>query len=131
MVYATYDYYKNDFGGVTVPEDDFPAAAARASRYLDAITMGRIGKIGECSEPVMNACCAAAEIAWRYSKYSSQIAEAGTKSSESVGDYSVTYRTSEITQNASRGVSEFEQVEMYTAVKPFLYSTGVLYRGLC
>lgn len=128
MIYTSYDYYKNDFGGVNLPESDFSAAATQASRYLDVLTGGRARQCS-CSEAVQNACCAAAELVYQYDKAVSESEKTGNKASETVGSYSVTYRSADV--GAGLSLKENQSVSLYNAVRFYLSGTGLLYRGLC
>lgn len=132
MNYATYDYYTKDFGGEIIPESSFTSACLRASRYIDALTAGKAKDYAE-QEAVKNAVCAAAEVAYRYSVSDKQTLETGNKAGETIGSYSVTYRQS--TSNAqsyseSKSFTDQLNNEMYAAAALYLFSTGLLYRGI-
>lgn len=132
MNYATYDYYTKDFGGEIIPESSFASASAKASRYIDALTAGKAKDYAE-QEAVKNAVCAAAEVAYRYAVSDKQTIETGNKASETIGSYSVTYRQS--TSNAqayseSKNFTDQLHSEMYAAAALYLFSTGLLYRGI-
>lgn len=116
MMYADYVYYTEKFHGSLVPEKSFERNALQASRYIDNVTFGRIGS--DVTDAVKNACCALAEI--YYSGTLSPRAASGV-TSEKVGNYSVTYAAAE---NVST-----QQKRLRFAVKLWLGSTGLLYRG--
>lgn len=117
MIYADYNYYKNDFHGSLVPEECFERNALQATQYIDNVTFGRVGS--DVTNAVRNACCALAEV--YYSGSVSPRAASGV-TSEKVGDYSVSY-------SAAENVST-QQKRLKSAVKLWLGSTGLLYRGL-
>ena len=132
MVYATYEYYTGDFGGVIIPETAFLPAATRASRYVDTLTAGQ-AEDNVDDTAIKNAVCAAAEVAYRYSESDKQTIATGNKASESIGSYTVSYRQS--TSNAqtyseSKSFTDQLYAEMYGAAVPYLFYTGLLYRGI-
>lgn len=116
MMYADYVYYTEKFHGSLVPEKSFERNALQASQYIDNVTFGRIGS--DVTDAVKNACCALAEI--YYSGTVSPRAASGV-TSEKVGNYSVSYAAAE---NVST-----QQKRLRSAVKLWLGSTGLLYRG--
>ena len=40
--YVTSDYYKNEYGGTIVPEEQLAKALRQASRHIDTLTYNRI-----------------------------------------------------------------------------------------
>lgn len=116
MMYADYVYYTEKFHGSLVPEKSFERNALQASQYIDNVTFGRIGS--NVTDAVKNACCALAEI--YYSGTVSPRAASGV-TSEKVGNYSVSYAAAE---NVGT-----QQKRLKSAVKLWLGSTGLLYRG--
>nr|DAO85265.1 MAG TPA: Head Tail Connector Protein [Caudoviricetes sp.] len=132
MNYATYDYYTKDFGGEIIPESSFTSACLRASRYIDALTAGKAKDYAE-QEAVKDAVCAAAEVAYRYAVSDKQTIETGNKASETIGSYSVSYRQSQSNAQAyseSKSFTDQLHSEMYAAAALYLFSTGLLYRGI-
>lgn len=86
MAYADYDFYKKVYRG-TLSEAEFARLSERASDYIDGRTQYILKKAGitdEMSERVRKACCALAETIRGNEK-------GGVKTSEKVGDYSVSY----------------------------------------
>jgi len=117
VIYADYRYYRDEFRGKLIPETDFDRAAMSATQYINNVTFGRIGS--NVTEAVKNACCAVAEV--YYSGSVSPRAASGI-TSEKVGNHSVSYSAAEnISTQAKR---------LRSAVKLWLGSTGLLYRGL-
>ncbi len=43
MVYADEEYYKTEYGGSTVPDNELTGALKKASQHIDSLTFGRIG----------------------------------------------------------------------------------------
>ena len=113
MAYADFQYYKDTFLGNVIEEIEFPRLSLRASEYIDAHTGGVIPRLSAIPEEVQKATCAVAE---KIQTYESEAEVA----SESVGSYSVTYKTSNAT---------YEQ-ELGKVLRLYLGNTGLLYRGL-
>ena len=111
-MYADFEYYNTTYMGNSISEADFPRLALRAGEYIDYMTMGKAAY--STSEAIQKCCCALAE--------QIQISEKGAndKQSESVGDYSVTYKSD---------ISAMAQAEMANIVRRYLLATGLLYRG--
>lgn len=90
MAYADYTFYTETYKG-TLSEAAFGRLSERASDYIDARTNYVLKKSGipaEYEERVMKCCCALAEAMDKNEK-------GGVKSSESVGNYSVSYAVNE------------------------------------
>ena len=117
MIYADYRFYKDEFHGKLIPAEDFDRAAISATQYINNVTFGRIGS--NVTEAVKNACCAAAEV--YYSGSVSPRAASGI-TSEKTGDHSVSYAAAETVNSQSK--------RLRYAVKLWLGSTGLLYRGI-
>ena len=86
MAYADYDYYSETYKG-TLSEADFERLSERASDYIDGRTNYVLKKAGvpeELEERVKKACCSLAEVISRNES-------GGSKTSEKVGNYSVSY----------------------------------------
>jgi hypothetical protein len=114
--YADYSYYQTMYFGTDVAESDFPALMGKASAFIDRETFGRIS--GEPEDCVKQAACALVDClhAW-----------GGTDgvSSESVGEYSVSYNV------GHGGHSASVRDRMYKILRDYLGNTGLLYRGVC
>lgn len=120
MIYADYQYYKDFFKGKLIPAEDFDHAAILATQYINNVTFGRIGS--NVTDTVKNACCAAAEIYYQCDMSEAALEAAG-KSAEKTGDYSVTYAKSDFSYNS-------RDKQLSKAVKLWLGSTGLMYRGI-
>ena len=124
MAYADYDFYCNTYHG-DMDEADFLRTAEIASAYLDNITYGRITddilSDDTLAKKIKLAVCACADVAGYYSDSSG-----GVIAAESVGEYSVSYRT--FTAESSGSVL---QSAMYASAHMFLSSTGLMYKGAC
>lgn len=117
-MYADYNYYKGTYLGNLIPEQDYPRAALRAEQYLDYYTMCKARDNAEL-DAVKMAACALAEQYYEMD----QLPVATGKQSETVGSYSVTYRSAEDIQRIKLGLPGI--------VRMYLACTGLLYRGRC
>lgn len=115
-MYADFAYYSENYFGKLIPQAEFNRSALLASAYLDQLTLGRITEV---TDTVKNACCACAEIF--YSDYSAS-ETSGNIESEKIGDYSITYKSSES--------SDVRSAKLISTAKMFLSGTGLLYRGI-
>lgn len=117
--YADYRYYKERYGGSSIPEDQFKRCSRWATKLVDQITFGRVQKMAYSEVPdfVKDAVCAASEC--YYLQWQS---EAGGARSETNDGYSITYAGGgDKTKMASQAVS---------LVKTYLEGSGLLYRGV-
>lgn len=95
MAYADYEFYKTVYKG-NLTAADFEHLSERASDIIDSRTEFVINRCGfdnipeELSERIQKACCAASE-ALKINE------NGGAKSSEKVGDYSVSYASGSLT----------------------------------
>ena len=123
MSYADFSFYKTDFLGEAISDENtFNRLALRASSFLDYYTMGKAAKNPELSALKM-ACCAVAEQVAVLEKASGESA-IHEKQSETVGSYSVSYRS-------GVEVAESARAQMASVAKQHLAGTGLLYRGGC
>ena len=128
MIYADYAYYTDTFyGEMLTDEDVFTKFAARASDYIDRITMNRARDyvvLHPDDENIKKACCAAAEQYYMLSGIRAGIAsEDGEIASESVGSHSVSYRSGFETAASL-------EADLRKIVSAYLALTGLLYRGI-
>lgn len=133
MMYADFSYYQDNYiGHVIIDEKIFQIVAARASDYMDAVTFGRLenGIPEEHAEKVKKCCCALAENLFYYdAKMQPDAAvSGGTKQSESISKYSVTYSNPLDSLSTLTGGS-FETYQYNTALR-YLGRTGLMYRGV-
>lgn len=132
MLYASYDYYVTNFYGSMISEEDYTAAALRASRFLDYYTMNRAKDRADMEE-VKQACCALAEeyhTIFTAQKLSQQAAETtGEMQSQTVGSYSVTYRSAGDAAKTMAELSAQAQSRLASVARQYLAHTGLLYRG--
>lgn len=125
MVYATYDYYAEEFGGRAISETEFPRLARKASAYIDQFTFGRINEGNVSTFPSLPACvCDMAETIFHASN------ESGLKrelKSESTDGYSATY-----VSEGTDGETAEKRLEkkIYTIAKLYLINTDLMYCGV-
>ena len=121
MAFADYNYYIEVYKGASLTENDFSMLAERASDYLTYITYGRATD----GDNVKRAVCALAEAyAVIFKAQSMASSDSGEIASQTVGSYSVTYRS-------SADLAESQRKELYKIAQMYLGNTGLLYRGRC
>lgn len=121
MAFADYNYYIEVYKGASLTENDFPMLAERASDYLTYITYGRVTD----GDNVKRAVCALAEAYEVIFKAQSMASsDSGEIASQTVGSYSVTYRS-------SADLAQSQRKELYKIAQMYLGNTGLLYRGRC
>ena len=130
MMYADFSFYKQNFFGSLVSENDFERVAVKASAFLDYYTQGRAKRNAD-SEALKLACCAVAEqcyieeIALEASV--KDVLSGGAKTSETVGSYSVSYAAS----SDSSSTLANARAEKARVAQQYLAGTNLLYRGGC
>ena len=115
MMYADYTYYSESYGGSAVSADDFPRLAAKASAYIDSVTMGRAAANTD-NDRLKCCCCDLVE-----TLHSSEDTGGMLKQSETVGSWSYTLNSAA----ADKTVEDF----MYTKCRTWLPADW-LYRGV-
>lgn len=86
-----YDFYANVFLGRAVEPEEFPRLAARAGEYVDGLCRGKCGTVPEQDwDLVRFAVCAVIELAQDEERVERRAFFEG-KTSETVGNYSVSY----------------------------------------
>lgn len=117
-MYADFDFYTNKYHGKAIADSEtFERMAIEADAMLDYITMGKIKKDAPYIEKVKLAACAICDIQYE------QSTKAPQKTSESVGNHSVSYAVSQKTD------AEYRALKISKA-RLYLSNTGLLYRGL-
>lgn len=122
MIYADDDYYKTTYllGRKPVISAGFTFYARQASVVIDQHTFYRLQGLTEVPEAVRMCCCELAECLMQDDK---QTREAGGKTSEKVGTYSVTYAD---TTTAIRDV----HTKYGVIIRKWLADTGLCYQGV-
>lgn len=124
--FVDFEFYTDTYQGNTIPEADFVSLANSASALVNAQSFGRAeSTIDAGTDTVLvgkikMATCAAAEV---FYQDSISTAGSGPIQSESIGNYSVTYALSE-------GATFNKEQKASLAVRLYLETTGILYKGL-
>lgn len=124
MVYATYDYYRQEYYGEAIPDKAFQKVIAKASRYIDQFTFGRITEENVNKFSSLSACaCDMAEVI--YKMYGTD-GISREKKSENTDGYSVSY----VTEGADGKIAEDTlKKKLYAIAETYLMTTGLLYLG--
>lgn len=135
MSYADYGYYREEYLGTGLGEEDFPRLALRASEYLDYYTQGRAAEQAGARE-VKNACCALAEqyqiidqaetLAWGALRESPEGREI---ESETVGAHSVRWKGGGESAAQAQTAAEQAGRALAETARRYLAGTGLCYRG--
>lgn len=136
MVYADYDYYKNEYFGQTIKSDDFQRLILRGSQYLDYITQGRAATHAEL-EAVKMASCAIAEQyqvidlaqALATKRLSASDAHGAELQSQTVGNWSKSYRSGGDSAQSTIQAAKDAQSALLEIARRYLAHTNLLYRG--
>ena len=122
MAYASYEYYRDEFGGTAIPETLFQRWANIASRQIDYFTFGRITDPGSVKN-LPDCACEMAEAV-----YNIRYKDSGkVKKSESIDGYSVTYLTE---QKDGEDADALLRGKLYGICSMYLMHTGLMYRGI-
>ncbi len=134
-MYATYEEYRTVYAGTLfTSEEQFLPFAERASDYMDSVTFGRLQSedtaliYGNVQRQIIKCCCALAENLYYYDAKSHPDTASGSKQSETIGRYSVTYANPLDSLSELSG-GTFETYQYNTALR-YLGGTGLMYRGV-
>ena len=116
--YADYAYYTETYKGAVIDTASFDYYARASSQVIRRFTFGNINESAVPDEVKM-CCCELAEHLFIVEK---QIKEAGGKTSEKVGEYSVSYE--KLVDVRANG-----DLQSYQIIQNWLAMTGLLYRG--
>lgn len=136
MVYASYDFYRNEYLGQSIQAEDFPRLALRGSQYIDYLTQGRAGSRGEL-EAVKMCCCALAEqyqsidaaVQLARQSLAAGAADGAEVQSETVGGWSRSYRSGGDSAQSAAQAAESGKAQLAETARQYLANTGLLYRG--
>lgn len=135
MPYADYAYYKSEYLGDAVTEEDFPRLAKRAGEYVDAMTGYQAAAYARERDPspIRNAVCAIAEVIQQIEQessfYGGNASVDGMRiETEITGRHHVTY-AKRMNTTSKQGQDAIDRAILRTAI-PHLYPTGLLYRGV-
>lgn len=128
MIYADYDYYRNEYLGNSIQEQEFQRLALHASQYIDYITRG---KARTSVEEVKMCCCALAEQyqaidAAKQAQAESLSDEYVELQSETIQSWSRSYGN---TADMAAKISADAKASLYEIARQHLSRTGLLYCG--
>lgn len=127
MAYADFLFYKDIFKGLLITDKTvFESVSERASEYIDMVTFFRIDKINDIStENLIKKCvCAIADAYYIYEK--TQLGNE-TKTSESIGQYSVSWVNPVDSLEKLTG-GNFPDYLRKICIR-YLGNTGLMFRG--
>ena len=123
--FADYTYYLDTYGGTVIPAEAFEKAMRDASREVNRYTLERAEAVLAANsdlsliEKIKFAACAVAEVIYQYGN---QIMGRRDIASESVGDHSVSYlSTDQLRANEVHALSE--------TIEGYLGLTGLMFLG--
>ena len=123
--FADYTYYLDTYGGMIIPAEAFEKAMRNASREVNRYTLERAEAVLAANsdlsliEKIKFAACAVAEVIYQYGN---QIMGRRDIASESVGDHSVSYlSTDQLRANEVHAITE--------TINGYLGLTGLMFLG--
>lgn len=123
--YIDYDFYRNVFLGNSISQEDFPRLSERASDYVRGVTQGLSDTVGDhdhgCRDAVQKAVCAVAEVLQDEENMNARgFSGEAVVSSESVGDWSRSYRDPSVSGSAVKYINSRKQeaVQLYLRAQP-------------
>lgn len=122
MIYVDEVFYEKRYllGRKPVISTGFSFYARQASQIIDQYTFGRLKGLREAPEEVQMCCCELADVIFIREK---QQKEAGGKTSEKNGTYSVSFATGKESAELAGG-------EQRDIVMKWLADTGLCYQGV-
>ena len=121
-VYVDNNFYAEKYllGRKAVISEGFKHYALIAGQVIRKHTFGRVDKLAEVPESVQMCCCELAEVEYLREQ---QKAEAGVKTSEKIGTYSVTYQSM---QELNADVTKKQR----SIILKWLADSGLCYTGV-
>ena len=126
--YTDYAFYINIYKG-DMPDDDFEKLALRASYEIRRNIFNR--DITEYENEVQMATCSVADILYKIEileNKKNEIISEKTLKSESVGDYSRTFESIDVSDIETQISNQKEKIK--EELRRYLLDTGLLYRGV-
>ena len=141
MAYADYDFYADTYMGVLIQRIDWDRYSTQASYWIDYYTQNRAADYVDehpDDQAVALCCCAVAEVYQQIANVQASVQAAansasvngtGGMASQSVGSYSVSYRSgASEASDATAALTALRESLAGVAVR-YLANTGLLYRG--
>lgn len=127
-MYADYSFYQGTYLGSLLTEDQWVTAAREADAWLDRLTFGRLQRGAPVDDSVRMACCAVAEVSYRWLQVESERSP-GLASFNNDG-YSESYATG-ADSAALREADILAAADLYLPRShPLRYAGGDCYAGL-
>ncbi len=123
---ADYGFYRENYYGTLLTEENFPKYADRADSHLDELTMGRYADDRLRGEPlvaVKKAECAIADLCLNLEQAELQSDAAWKVQSEKVGNHTVQFRN-----NAE--IAEQTEKQIRKVAVRYLGRYGLMYKGI-
>ena len=114
--YVDFAYYKAEYHGTEINEDEFRRLEAEAEAYITMLTFRRVFRLESVPECVKKAVCITAE-----GLLKNHVLDEGEIQSENIDGYSATYKSALTQQDLAQ--------ELVNRVKVYLSGTGLLYKG--
>lgn len=134
MALTTYEYYKNEWYGVTVPEEQFNKWLSKAEDQLNDITNGNIttAAVEEYGTQIQKAVCELVDMLYLIDTARNKAtgAAGGVVTARTSGDESVTYKAQENEITAALSSRTATDRLLFDVVRKHLARTGLLYQGL-
>ena len=128
-MYVTYEYYTITYGGSAISSADFNRYEIKSRAFIDNITFNRLKNDNLLiDDSVKNAMCEMMELNFKLDNLEAENGES-VKSSETVGNYSVSYVVSDVEKNEV-DKSQINKIKYYNIAKNYLGNSGLLYRGV-
>lgn len=123
-----YKYYKDNYGGSSIPESSFNNLTIRASAYVNKYTYNRINN-GNINDDIRNGACEIADLLYSQDIKKDKIENNKIVASETVGPHSKTYvNNSGLVDKQILTERELES-NCYNICYKYIASTGLMYRG--
>lgn len=128
-MYVDFIYYRDSFGGTTIPEANFIKLERKARVFIDDVTFDRLKNDTALIDDTVKECLC--EIMECNYKLEQEEAETDGKliSSETIDQHSITYAVSDTEKNEI-DKSRINFTKFYNIARQYLSNTGLLYRGV-
>lgn len=124
-----FSYYKETYGGVSIPELSFKKMVIEASSRVNYYTLNRINET-LLNDNIRNTTCEIAELLYSQELLKTNVLDnAKEKVSETVGKHSVTYANNKSIQEKNILSKSELNNEIYQICLKNLAYTGFMYRG--
>ena len=118
----SYKYYADQYGGNTIPEEQFRYVMQKAEMHLHTFTFDQLR--GEPFDNIVKNClCDMAETIYKVERQR----DGGMKKSENTDGYSVSYVTEAVD---GQDQQEVLRRKLYGITECYLMNTGLLYQGV-